>query len=181
MNYEDVRSKIKTGDMLLFRYHASQNLRTTIERWIVSHQTASPYTHVGIAWSEHGRNWCMDMTTKGCAPRLLSLCGDFDVAGSPMPLNEEALGFAFGKFGELQYSRWRAIGGALGLIDVKSERESMCAEYALAIYRKAGMAPCDIATPAMLASGAAITWGAPILSIKNGGQNECISPSQDRC
>jgi hypothetical protein len=169
MNYEDARNKIKTGDMLLFRYRAGVGLRANVERWLVSHGTASPYTHVGVAWSEHGRNWCMDMTTKGCAPRLLSSCGDFDLACSPMPLNEEALGFAFSQFGELQYSRLRAIGGALGLIDIKSEHESMCAEYALTIYKKAGFAPSEIATPAMLAVGAAYNWGVSTVVIKNGG------------
>lgn len=172
LNYQNCRGKIKTGDMLLFRNHSGGGIRSVIERWFVSHGTASPYTHVGVAWAEHGRVWCMDMTTKGCAPRLLSLCGDFDLATAPMPLNEDALAFAFGQFGELEYSRLRAIGGALGLINVKSERESMCAEFALAIYKRAGIPPCNIATPAMLAHGAAYSWGSPIVVIKNGTSND---------
>lgn len=166
--YQDYRNQIKTGDMLLFRNHSGGGVRSIAERWFVSHGTASPYTHVGVAWAEHGRVWCMDMTTKGCAPRLLSLCGDFDLAASPMFLNEDALAFAFGKFGELQYSRLRAIGGAFGLIDIRSENESMCAEYALAIYQKAGMPPSDLATPAALAVGAAYCWGSPIVVVRNG-------------
>lgn len=169
MNYADARDKIKTGDMILFRCHQGGGLRATIERWIVSHGTASPYTHVGIAWAEHGRLWLMDMTTRGCAPRLLSTVGDFDIAASPMPLNEPALEFAFSKFGELTYSRWRAIGGELGLIDIRSDRESMCAEYALTIYKMAGMAPCEKATPATLAYGASYAWGSPITTVLNGG------------
>lgn len=169
MKYQEIRDKIKTGDMILYRNHKGGGVRSAIERWLVSHGTASPYTHVGVAWSEHGRNWCMDMTTKGCAPRLLSGCGDFDWACAPMPLNEEALGFAFSQFGELQYSRLRAIGGALGLIDVKSEHESMCAEYALAIWKRVGMPPTDKATPASCADGAMRIWNAPIWSVENGG------------
>lgn len=168
MQYADLRTKIKSGDMLLFRNHSGGGLRGILERWFVVHGTASPYTHVGVAWVEHGRVWCMDMTTKGCAPRLLSTCGSFDWAPAPKPLNDAAFGFAFGKFGELEYSRWRAIGGALGLIDVRSEGESMCAEYALAIWEHADMAPTDTATPAACADGAMEIWEAGIVRVEHG-------------
>ena len=170
MNYSEARDKIKTGDMLLFRNHVGGGLRATIERWFVSHGTASPYTHVGVCWSEHGRMWVMDMTTKGCAPRLLSSCGDFDLAPAPRGLTDSELTFAASHFGELEYSRWRALGGKLGLIDIKSEKESMCAEYALAIYKNAGMSPSDIATPAACAEGAMLNWGASITAVENGGR-----------
>ncbi len=100
MQYAEARSKIKTGDMLLFRNHVGGGLRATLERWFVEHGTASPYTHVGVAWVEYGRVWCMDMTTKGCAPRLLSTCGDFDWAPSPAPLNDAGMAVAFEGFGE---------------------------------------------------------------------------------
>ena len=169
MNYQDVRDKLKTGDMLLFRNHRGGGLRAVIERWVVEHGTASPYTHVGVCWAEHGRVWVMDMTTKGCAPRPLSMAGDFDWMPAPMSLNEESLVFAFSKFGELKYSKLRAIGGQLGLINIRSEHESMCAEYALTIYKKAGMAPCDHATPAMLAYGAQYSWGSAPVVVLNGG------------
>ena len=99
------------------------------------------HAHVGVCWSDHGRVWVMDMTTRGCAPRLLSTAGDFDWAPAPKALGETALAYAFEHFGELEYSRLRAIGGQLGLIDVRSEHESMCAEYALAIWKRAGMPP----------------------------------------
>lgn len=47
--YDQVRPRIKTGDMLLFRDHAGGGLRGVVERWIVRHSTASAYTHVGMA------------------------------------------------------------------------------------------------------------------------------------
>lgn len=170
MKYEAIRDQLKSGDMLLFRNHSGGGLRATIERWFVLHGTASPYAHVGVCWSDHGRVWVMDMTTKGCAPRLLSTAGDFDWAPAPKALSETALSYAFEHFGELEYSRLRAIGGQLGLIDVRSEHESMCAEYALSIWKRAGMPPTDKATPASCADGAMLIWNAPIYAVENGGR-----------
>lgn len=170
MNYEQARSQIKTGDMLLFRNHVGGGLRATIERWFVSHGTGSPYTHVGVAWSEHGRVWIMDITTKGCAPRLLSSAGDFDWAPAPTALNEQALEFAFDGFGELTYSRIQAVLAELGLLKIGADMQSECAEYALTIWRKAGMPPTDKATPAACAEGAMLNWGASITAVENGGR-----------
>lgn len=54
MKYEAIREQLKSGDMLLFRNHSGGGLRGILERWFVAHGTASPYTHVGVAWVEHG-------------------------------------------------------------------------------------------------------------------------------
>lgn len=156
--------------MLLFRNHAGGGLRATMERWFVSHGTASPYTHVGVAWAEHGRVWCMDMTTRGCAPRLLSTCGDFDLAPSPTPLNEEALAFAFDCFGDLVYSKLQAVLAEIGLLKIGTDMQAQCAEYALTIWRKAGMPPTNKATPAACADGAMTAWGSAVYHVSNGGR-----------
>lgn len=170
MIYPDARSQIKTGDMLLFRNHAGGGLRSMIERWFVSHGTASPYTHVGVAWADHGRVWVMDITTKGCAPRLLSTCGDFDWAPSPTTLNDAAMACAFDGFGELRYSKWQAFLAGFDALEVGIDKESECAEYALTIWHEAGIPPTDKATPAACADGALQTWGASITAVQNGGR-----------
>lgn len=167
MSYEEVRDKIKTGDILLWRASTKGTLRTLLERWIVKHGTASVYTHVGLAWVGMGRVWVMEMTTKGCAPRLLSSCGDFDWAPAPKQLSEKALTYAFDCFGVWQYSRWQAILGGLKRLVIGDDTYGQCAEYTLAVLAKDGMQPTQIATPGACADGAQITWGSPIYYVSN--------------
>lgn len=162
MIYSEIRDKIKTGDMLLYRNHQGGGLRATLERWTVSHGTASPYTHVGVAWVGHGRIWIMDITTKGCAPRLLSKTGHFDLAPAPMELSQGALNFAFEGFGELTYSKWQAFLGGLGKLNIGKDQLSQCAEYALTIWETSGMLPTNTATPSACADGALQRWGSSI-------------------
>lgn len=165
MLYEDARYQIKTGDMLLWRDHAGGPLRGIIERWIVRHGTASPYTHVGVAWADHGRVWVMDITTKGCAPRLLSGCGDFDWSPAPQALSERALVYAHSCFGEWTYSRWQAVLGAFKRLVIGADAKGQCAEYALSIWRLDDMAPTDTATPGACADGALLRWECPLMSV----------------
>jgi len=127
----------------------------------------SPYVHVGIAWVEHDRVWVMDMTTKGCSPRLLSKAGDFDIAPSPRELSKESLVYAFEQFGELEYSKWQAVMGALNILKLNEDNLAQCAEYALGVYAASFMSPCTKATPAACAEGAMLTWGSSITSVKN--------------
>lgn len=161
MNYEDARPLIKTGDMLLWRDHAGGSLRSVIERWIVRHSTASPYTHVGVALVEHERVSVMDITTKGCAPRPLSGNPDFDWASAPKELSEQAVNYAASCWGEWQYSRWQAILGQLQRLVLGGDARGQCAEYALMILRQDGMAPTKVATPGACADGATLVWDSP--------------------
>lgn len=170
--YEHIRDRIKSGDMLLWRDHKGGPLRGIVERWIVRHGTASPYTHVGVAWADHGRLWVMDITTKGCAPRLLSTCGDFDWAPAPMELSERALAFAHGCFGEWVYSRYQAVMGALKRLTIGVDTVGQCAEYSLAVWQIDGMAPTEQATPGACADGALKTWGSALIYVNNKGQNK---------
>lgn len=166
MEYAEARTWIKTGDMLLFRNHAGGGLRGIIERWFVSHGTASPYTHVGVAWVDGDRRaWIMDITTRGCAPRLLSSVGSFDWASSPKPLSATALRFAHDCFGEWLYSRWQAVLGALKSLVIGADKLGQCAEYAIAIWEIDGMAPTTTATPAACAEGALSVWKTSITRV----------------
>lgn len=165
MKYSEARDRIKTGDMLLWRDHGIGPLRPLIERWIVRHSTASPHCHVGVAWVCFGRVWVMEITTKGCAPRLLSLTGQFDWAPAPRELSESALYFAFSCFGMWVYSRWQAVLGALKRLAIGADSFGQCAEYALAIWAKDGMAPTDTATPGACADGAMQVWGVPLTTV----------------
>lgn len=159
MKYSEARAKIKTGDMLLWRNHAGGSLRSVIERWFVSHGTASPHTHVGMALVALGRVWVMDITTKGCAPRLLSEEGAFDWIQAPKELSEAAQDYAFSCFGKWVYSRLQAVLGALKRLAIGADMNGQCAEYFLAICAVDNMAPTDTATPAACALGGMLNWG----------------------
>lgn len=165
MKYAEARNRITTGDMLLWRDHKDGALRSIIERWIVRHGTASPYTHIGVAWADNGRVWVMDITTKGCAPRLLSECLPFDWSPAPEPLSESALNYAFSCFGVWTYSRWQAIAGAVKRLVIGVDTEGQCAEYALSVWRENGNQPSTIATPGDCADGAMEIWGSPLFNV----------------
>jgi hypothetical protein len=165
MLYAQARELIKSGDMLLWRDHKGGSVHSIIERWIVRHGTGSPYTHVAVAWAEHGRVWAMEITTSGCAPRLLSSLGQFDWAPSPKLLSDDALNFAFGCFGSWIYSRWQAVMGALKTLRIGDDTQGQCAEYALSIWRRDGMAPTEIATPGDCADGALLVWQASVQTV----------------
>lgn len=167
MDYSEVRLKIKTGDMLLWRASKEGSLRSVIERWFIMHGTSSPYTHVGVAWVEHNRVWVMEITTHGCAPRLLSSCGDFDWSPCPKELSEQALSFAFDCFGSWTYSRWQAVLGALKRLTIGDDKQGQCSEFALAVWSVDTMQPTTIATPAACAEGAMLNWKSPVYSIEN--------------
>lgn len=167
MEYSELRTKIKTGDMLLWRASKEGSIKTVIERLFVVHGTASPYSHVGIAWVGMGRVWVMEITTHGCAPRLLSSCGDFDWAPAPKELSEQALVYAFDCFGVWTYSKFQAVLGALKRLVVADDLKGQCAEYFIAVHSIDSTQPTSIATPAACAEGAMKNWGSPIWSVKN--------------
>lgn len=79
----------------------------------------------------------MDITTKGCAPRLLSTCGDFDWAPAPAVLSDKALRYAQACFGEWTYSRLQAVLGKLKRLVIGQDSRGQCAEYCLAIWGSA--------------------------------------------
>lgn len=167
--YEHIRDRIKTGDMLAWRDHKGGGLRAIVERWIVRHGTASPHTHVGMAWvADAGQSvWVMDLTTKGCAPRLLSTCGNFDWAPAPQELSSNALRFAQECFGEWTYSRVQAVLGALKQLIIGKDTRGQCAEYVLTVWGLDGMAPTDTATPGACIEGAMTVWGSAVVTIRN--------------
>jgi hypothetical protein len=167
MKYEELRTKIKTGDMLLWRASKEGSLRNIIERWFVTHGTASPYSHVGTAWVEHGRVWVMEITTHGCAPRLLSSCGDFDWSPCPKELSDQALTYAFDCFGVMTYSRTQAVLGALKRLVIGNDLKGQCSEYCISIWMIDDQEPTEIATPAACAEGAMRVWNSPVYSVEN--------------
>jgi len=158
MIYETARPLIRSGDMLLWSRAGGWSSRGDLERHAVRIATESQWTHIGVAWAEHGRAWVMDLTTRGCAPRLLSSELPFWWIPAPRPLSEAALERAFARFGVLEYSRWQAVAGYLRWLDIGADLKGQCAEYALEIWRVDDMAPSTVATPYGCMAGAMRGW-----------------------
>lgn len=165
MKYAEARSKIKTGDMLLWTDHKGGGWRSIVERWIVRHGTASSYTHVGVAWVDNGRCWVMEITTKGCAPRLLSSVLPFDWAPAPQKLSDKALTYAFSCFGIWTYNRWQAVLGQLQRLALGQDKEGQCAEFSICVWQVDDMAPTLVATPGACAIGALAVWDSSITKV----------------
>jgi hypothetical protein len=158
MRYDQVREQIKSGDMLLWSAQGGWGSRHDIETKLVKMGTESQWTHVGVAWVERGRVFVMDLTTRGCAPRPLS--GDLPCYWIPAPreLSEQALQYAFSRFGEMTYSRWQAFKAAFGKLAIGRDLVGECAEYAIEIWRMDGLHPTVVATPGGCMEGALANW-----------------------
>ena len=179
-NYTDIRTQIKTGDLLLWRNHKGGAPLRIIERWLVRLGTFSPYIHVGLAWREGGRVWVMEMTTRGCSPRLLSLTGDFAWAPAPQPLSREALWYAQSLFGEWTYSRWQAVMGGIGRITIGNDAAGQCAEYALTVLQRCGKIKFAdqpaVVTPQGLLDAALMQWYSPLRHVSNPRRDTIYPP-----
>lgn len=159
MSYTRHRSSIKSGDLLAWSSQGDWRSRHGLETHLTRIGTESEWTHVGIAWVEHGRVWVIELTTLGCAPRLLS--DELPCAWLPAPrrLSDRALTYAFSRFGRLRYSRWQAVLGWLKRLTIGDDLAGQCSELVIEILRVDAMAPTDVATPAALIDGALRVWG----------------------
>lgn len=159
MRYLDIRDQIKTGDMLLWSAKVENFNRHDIETELVKIGTGSQWTHVGVAWEDHGRVFVMDLTRRGCAPRPLSNDCPFWWIPAPAPLSETALQHAFSRFGEMTYvTNWQAFVGWLKQITKRDDQKGQCSNYALEIWGIDNMAPTTEATPAACMLGAMQNW-----------------------
>lgn len=165
MKYSEVRPHLKTGDLLFWGEYKGGSLRSIIERWLVRHDTASPLIHVGMVWVDYERVWVMDITTEGCAPKLLSNCNDFYWAAAPRKLSDAGLTYAFHCFGKLTYSRWQAFLGSLKRLKIGADLKGQCAEFVLSVLNVDNMAPSTVATPAACADGAMKVWNAAMIAV----------------
>ena len=180
-DYADIRPHMKTGDLLFWRNHKGGPAIGYLERLIVQAGTMSPYIHVGMCWVEGGRVWVMEITTRGCAPRLLSLTGDFAWVSAPQALSKPALWRAQSFFGEWTYSRWQALTGWLGKLSIGKDLRGQCAEYVLTVLND-----CDhlkfakpIATPQGVADAALMQWQAPLVHVFNPKRDSFFPPDRD--
>lgn len=139
IRYDEIRSKIKTGDMLLWSPENRQG-------HFVRPTALLRYDRVGVAWVEHGRVFVL--SGDGDGPRLLS--GDLPCFWLPAPrrASDRALKYAFSRMAAPRGSALRR------LFSGKDDG----ADFALRFWRIDGIAPADEATPQACAVGAMKQW-----------------------
>jgi hypothetical protein len=139
MQYNDIRGKIRPGDLLAFS-HEGWKSWSDVQSQIVRIATRSEYTHVGIAWPVAGRV----MILEAVVPRIRIFPVSNLLPFYWLPLSstwdEQVEEYALGRVGE-EYSKWEAIKGYYGWTN-DGNRKWQCAEYARVILSKAGI-PLD--------------------------------------
>ena len=141
MKYNDVRDKIKTGDLIAFSHG-------NIGGRIIQFFTQSHYTHVGVAYCIADRVMIFESVIPHTRLYPLSKLGDFYWIGLNGHFNIVAEEFAFSRLGE-RYSIIECIRGWLNIC--KNENAWwQCSEYAKQIYRANGYKLSRKDTPAEL-------------------------------
>ena len=138
MKYNEIRDRIRSGDLLAFA-------RNSWTSSVIRIFTRSTYSHVGVAWVTGGRVFILESVGHG-GTRIfpLSLSGDFYLLPLRAPWTPSVEEFALENVG-IRYSVLDAILAYFGRLPRGSMRE--CAAYALEIYRRACVDLGDRATP----------------------------------
>ena len=138
MKYNEVRERIRSGDLLAFS-------RSSWTSSIIRIFTRSTYSHVGVAWVTGGRVFVLEAVGHG-GTRIfpLSLSGDFFLLPVRAPWTPSVEEYALENVG-IQYSVIDAIRAYFGPLPRGNMRE--CAAYVLAIYRRACIDLGDRSTP----------------------------------
>lgn len=158
MIYSDIRSEIKSGDLLTWRKNSL--FARLIRCW-----TGSTYSHVGIAWVRWGRVFVLqDRLKDGIDIVALSHQLPCDWIPTGAVWSDEVEEFAFQDMGH-HYGHINILTAAT---NIKPVGDGMvCSEYAAAILKKAGVALPDQSnwTPAQLVNHM-LDAGQPLRNIK---------------
>lgn len=163
MTYLNVRNLIKTGDLVAFSRGGWTNWGAIL-RSLVRVGTLSDYNHVGVACVMSGRVFVLEAVATGIRLYPLSRAKPFYWCSRPQAIGEISLEWAFEKLGD-KYSKWQAIKGQLGSLNIGKDNHWQCAEYVLETYRVDGDFIDIKATPSALVKYAMENWG-PLLYIK---------------
>ena len=171
IRYEDIRSQIKNGDVLMFK---GRYLHSSIIRWLMG----SPYSHAGIAVWWNRRLMVMEAVGRGVgilplSRKIGSYRGDVEWFCSKKEIPERdrltMILFAQEELGK-SYARWREILFGWKILfrrdlsekdELRRENKLYCSQYVAQIYNSIGldlkknredrfMSPRDIAKSPLL-------------------------------
>lgn len=164
MNYQDIRSDIKSGDLIAFS-HGSWTSLSGILTNIVRIFTRSTYSHVGVAWVTDNRIFVFEAVKPLTRLYPLSMMGDFYWVPTNAAWNDKAETFAIENMG-IQYSNMACIEAFTKELDKDDVRE--CAAYAKAILGRAGVYVGPYARPDKVVEELQ-RQGKPMHLVLNGG------------
>ena len=125
MHYPDLRSQIKSGDVLAWTHRSWDSIKD-IQCQIVRMATQSEYSHVGVAWVVAERVFVLEAVTAGV--RIFPLSRSAPFYWVPRGIwSDEAERRAMAHVGA-EYSKWEAIKAFFGGSSYDNDAWE-CAEY----------------------------------------------------
>jgi hypothetical protein len=137
MRYENVRSKIKSGDVLAWT-HRSWRTWYDIQIQLVRIFTQSEYSHVGVAYVVADRVFVLESVSSGIRQQPLSAEIPFFWLPTGSLWTDDTLVAAMSKMGQ-SYSKWEGILSLWRKIKPGSNDKWECAEYTNFILQNAGI------------------------------------------
>lgn len=158
MKYDDVRSQIKTGDLLAWSAGGWSNWHD-IQVNLVRMFTKSEYSHVGIAWVSLDRVFILEAV--GAEVRMFPLSRELPFYWIPRPkvLGLAAVEWAFSKLGNRYESKLRMVINFILGCEQRDDDRWQCSEYVLGILRADGEELTHDETPTGVVKAAMQRWG----------------------
>jgi hypothetical protein len=164
MNYEQVRPKIRSGDLIAFS-HGGWSSWSSFKTMLVRAFTLSTYSHVALAWVVAGRVFLLEAVKPKTRIFPLSLEGDFYLLPLNAPWRPETEEFALQRIG-VDYSEADAIRAYFEPLE--EGKVSECSAYVREVMLVDGIRLGDLARPDEVVK-AAQARGAALTFIENGG------------
>lgn len=148
MKYEDIRSKIKSGDIIALS-HDQWGSVYDLQVQAVRVFTQSEYCHVAVAWVIGGRVFLIEAVEPFVRIFPVSnLTSGFYWIPTSTPMTDEELSLGLKQVGVGHYSKLQAIKAQLNMLDVGADALWECAELTLTMRKLSGLALGNKATPA---------------------------------
>lgn len=148
MNYEDIRPRIKSGDLIALSHDAWCSLYD-IQVQAVRLFTQSEYSHVCVAWVFGGRVFVIESVEPKV--RIMPLSNMLDIGfywiPTDVPMTDRELEFSMSKVGLGSYSKIQAIAAQLDMLEIGADNEWECAELTIMQRRQSGLDLGPKATP----------------------------------
>lgn len=167
MDYQNIRSKIKTGDLVFFSNRGWKTW-SDIESQIVRFFTRSNFSHVGMAYVQSGRVLILEAVGTGVRLHPLSDRLPGHLAVNPKQLDKHAEYWAFAQIGKPYESKLRMVWDYIFNKNVSSEKERFqCGEYVNQILKENGQQVAKDDSPSALFDLAAFHWPTNLYLIEN--------------
>ncbi len=158
MKYSEIRSQIKSGDVLAWS-HTGRGSWYDFQIRLVRMATESEFNHVGIAYVIHDRVFVLEAVGQGVRMFPLSRELPFYLVSNPEPLSDEALSWAFSKLGDQYESKLKMVINNFIDLNLNDNKRLQCSEYANGILSVNKQWLTIVDTPSAIVQAAMQTWG----------------------